>query len=635
MKCLTILLFFTSVFFMQNVFACDSQKLLECLNKKGGVTCFYQYSCEQDKYRREYCQSFDLGICLKYEGGKACMYNLDECNYLLEQEKKQKIKNDQIADANKNSINLKIDDQSIKSEKSKSETNNGLNQSSSESDKNNSNAPKVKKKYCSQVDIQECLKHQGGEACFKKTGCDSTPYKKNLCQSFSLDQCLHFGGGKACYKTHSACKTLIANQPKPNSLNGSGKAPNTEIRKTNNKSANKSSPDKLADNQSDTTSQESNSPKLDQDKKNQNQNQNQSQPSEAINQNQEVKCDSSKVAQCEKAGGGDNCYLQYHCTPFTYQVDFCQNYDLSKCMGFQGGQTCQQISKNCEIFLTQNVPNKQQVPEEDPSLKCLEAKATVCLQKIGGKDCFEENHCEKSKFQKLFCERFNYSRCIDNNGGESCQKNQDVCEVYQIENKKVSDNINRNNNFEGSLSLLTDTKNPNHPQNIGSPVKVCDETLRTSDQKNQVQDKETNAKNSLLSEFEKFGKGVKTYSLGTYTKEVTDCSGFIMLAMKKLGFQVNGPQFDLNPNYPQHFKSCDPKNLKPGDVLLLNYPGRIPDHWVMVSGEGSWPSGNIDMMDVSSDYVDGKPFYHGKLNRRSNIRAREVYSCVRHKDFSN
>jgi hypothetical protein len=304
-------------------------------------------------------------------------------------------------------------------------------------------------------------------------------------------------------------------------------------------------------------------------------------------------------------------------------------------LGYQGGQTCQQIAKNCEIFLTQNAPNKDQSPEPENNLKCIEAKATVCLKKEGGQACFDENHCNKSKFQKLFCERFNYSRCVNDNGEVLCQKNHDACEAFNIDNKNISDNINRNNNFEGTLSILTDTKNPNHPQNIGSPVKVCDETLRTSEQKNKDQDKKINVTNSFIGEFEKFGKGVKAYSLGTYTKEVTDCSGFIMLAMKKLGLPVNGPQFDLNPNYPQHFKSCDPNNLKPGDVLLLNYPGRIPDHWVMVSGEGSWPSGNIDMMDVSSDYVDGKPFYHGKLNRRTNLRAREVYSCVRHKDFSN
>jgi hypothetical protein len=343
---------------------------------------------------------------------------------------------------------------------------------------------------------------------------------------------------------------------------------------------------------------------------------------------QELKCDSKKVAQCERLGGGDRCYSQFNCTPLAYQTDYCLNFDPNKCLSYSGGVTCQQIFKNCQLFLSKVVPNQKNNSNLESNPNCQESKALKCLKKDGGSECFIENKCDKSKFQKEFCDGFNFSKCVSDNGGQACQKNHDACESFIIDNNNTSDNINRHNNFEGYLSLLTDTRNPNHPQNIGKPIKTCDETLRTSDQS-----KKPKLISSLVKEFEKFGKGVKTYSLGTYTREITDCSGFIMLAMRKLGFAVNGPQFDLNPNYPQHFKSCDPANLKPGDVLLLNYPGHNADHWIMVSGEGAWPSGNLEMMDVSSDYVDGKPFYSGKLNRRSNLRAREVYSCVRHRDF--
>lgn len=130
-----------------------------------------------------------------------------------------------------------------------------------------------------------------------------------------------------------------------------------------------------------------------------------------------------------------------------------------------------------------------------------------------------------------------------------------------------------------------------------------------------------------------FGQGVKTYKLGSYQTHKTDCSGFLMQAMRKMGLKASGPQFDLAPNYPRDFKRCDPNNLRPGDLLLLKKPGREPDHWIMVSSKGKWPSGDIEIMDVSSDYYAGKTYYRGKLHKRRNIQARKVFRCVRHKDI--
>lgn len=612
-----------------SIFGCDSKKLLECLNQKGGVTCFYKYSCDQDKYKKEYCQNFNLGICLQYDGGKACLSNLDECNYLKVNERDQD--NNKIAISNSsNSVRTKNPSRIGTTGESASTKNKTETQNDQPTDQAIAKEEPSKNVICKESDVKLCLKNQGGETCFVKYGCESKNFKISFCQAFDVNKCLNFSGGNSCLKNQNFCKSILPQETLNQTsaiISQTPKKQNPVIAKNLN-----SKTQTLSSTNSDPTKENQtleNSTQETQNASNQN-------PNPAHDQS--LVCNSQKVSECEQRGSGDDCYTQNHCTPLAYQADFCQNFSVEKCALNQGGNTCLQILKNCQTFLTKVLPKEQEKIqdqiEEQNDKSCRKESALLCLEKKGGATCFTENFCNKIYFQKAFCTKFKYSKCIDQDGSHACQNNYDACEDFRIAQDNVSDNLNRNNNFEGYLSILTDQNNPHHVQNIGRPVKVCDETLKASDENNRPNEQNTTTENSLLQEFEKFGKGVKTYRLGSYNKDVTDCSGFIMQAMKKLGFSVNGPQFDLNPNYPQHFKSCDPNNLKPGDVLLLNYPGRIPDHWILVSGKGSWPSGNIDMMDVSSDYVDGKPFYHGKLNRRSNLRAREVYSCVRHKDFS-
>jgi cell wall-associated NlpC family hydrolase len=138
---------------------------------------------------------------------------------------------------------------------------------------------------------------------------------------------------------------------------------------------------------------------------------------------------------------------------------------------------------------------------------------------------------------------------------------------------------------------------------------------------------------NFLQSAEQFGKGVHTYRLGSYSRSVTDCSGFIAQAHRSTGYRVALHQFDWDA---LNFAGCTGQ-LRAGDVLLLAYPGRQPDHWVMMADVRS-PNGKFNdasniIMDVSSDYVDGKPFYKGPLSRRRNLLARNVYACRRHRSF--
>jgi hypothetical protein len=130
-----------------------------------------------------------------------------------------------------------------------------------------------------------------------------------------------------------------------------------------------------------------------------------------------------------------------------------------------------------------------------------------------------------------------------------------------------------------------------------------------------------------------FGEGVRRYSLGTYQKTVTDCSGFLGQAHRSAGYGVMVYQFDYDMI---NFTSCT-GGLKPGDVVLLAYPGRRPDHWIMMADvkdpQGKFHSPRNVIMDVSSDYVDGRPYFKGELARRSNLLARQVYACRRHRAF--
>jgi len=137
----------------------------------------------------------------------------------------------------------------------------------------------------------------------------------------------------------------------------------------------------------------------------------------------------------------------------------------------------------------------------------------------------------------------------------------------------------------------------------------------------------------FLASAQSFGEGVRRYSLGSYQKTVTDCSGFIGQAHRSVGYGVLVYQFDYDM---LNFTSCS-GGLKPGDVVLLAYPGRNPDHWIMMvdvkEPQGKFHSPNNVIMDVSSDYVDGRPYFKGELRRRSNLLARKVYACRRHRAF--
>jgi|GEM_PF-657127 len=137
----------------------------------------------------------------------------------------------------------------------------------------------------------------------------------------------------------------------------------------------------------------------------------------------------------------------------------------------------------------------------------------------------------------------------------------------------------------------------------------------------------------FLMSAEQFGQGVKTYRLGSYQRSMTDCGGFIGQAHRASGFGVALFQFDYDF---LNFAGCS-DGLKPGDVLLLAYPGRQADHWIMMvdvqDPKGKFNSGKNIIMDVSSDYVDGRPFFKGALSRRQNLLARQVVACRRHRSF--
>lgn len=128
-----------------------------------------------------------------------------------------------------------------------------------------------------------------------------------------------------------------------------------------------------------------------------------------------------------------------------------------------------------------------------------------------------------------------------------------------------------------------------------------------------------------------FGRGVRRYRLGSYQKSVTDCSGFLGQAHRQAGHAAIVYQFDRDPF---NFTQCH-GGLKPGDVVLLAYPGRQPDHWIMMGDvvDGRFHSAKNVIMDVSSDYVNGVPYFKGELGRRRNLMARSVYACRRHRTF--
>jgi hypothetical protein len=135
----------------------------------------------------------------------------------------------------------------------------------------------------------------------------------------------------------------------------------------------------------------------------------------------------------------------------------------------------------------------------------------------------------------------------------------------------------------------------------------------------------------FLTTADSFGRGVRQYRLGSYQKSVTDCSGFLGQAHRAAGHGAIAYQFDRDPF---NFTQCH-GGLKPGDVVLLAYPGRQPDHWIMMGDvvDKKFHSAKNVIMDVSSDYVGGVPYFKGELGRRRNLMARRVYACRRHKTF--
>ena len=278
---------------------------------------------------------------------------------------------------------------------------------------------------------------------------------------------------------------------------------------------------------------------------------------------------------------------------------------------------------------------------------CEVDRATACSEFGNLEQCLARSNCSKEEYFKAFCPTFNYPDCLDKTSEDKCQQKQNDCENYFADHPP-SDNpeIDRSN-VEGYIGILDSGKrmkmnlsgidysdfSPFLNKN-GGPAVNCGGTASEENSNSQSsKPKPQRRLDSFLGVAESFGNGVKRYALGTYQSVRTDCSGFLMQAMKKAGMRVMGSQFDLAPNYPFLFKRCDAKNLKPGDMLLIGYKGRQPDHWIMVTSEGKWPSGDIDMMDVSTDNIGGRPFYKGKLSNRRNLQNRGVFSCMRHRDL--
>jgi hypothetical protein len=286
------------------------------------------------------------------------------------------------------------------------------------------------------------------------------------------------------------------------------------------------------------------------------------------------------------------------------------------------------------LFLTENL------------LSCEVERATACMQLGSFEKCLASSNCSQEDYFKAFCPTFNYPDCLDQSSEDKCQKKQDECQNYLADHPSSDKPEIDRSNFEGYLGFIDTGKRIKmnlsglefsdfspFSKKIGEPPLNCGGATSAPVNNTAPAKAGPDHLNAFLNMADNFGNGVKRYVLGSYQAARTDCSGFLMQAMKKAGMRVMGSQFDLAPNYPVLFKKCDPKNLKPGDMLLLNYPGRQPDHWIMVTSAGKWPSGDIDMMDVSSDYVNGSPFYKGKLSRRRNLQNRAVFSCMRHRDL--
>lgn len=143
----------------------------------------------------------------------------------------------------------------------------------------------------------------------------------------------------------------------------------------------------------------------------------------------------------------------------------------------------------------------------------------------------------------------------------------------------------------------------------------------------------------FLNSFRTHSRG-KPYVYGASGPYGMDCSGSITYALKQAQLVSRTYGFHGNMDYDsRNFTTC-PRRLRPGDIMLIGYPGRSPDHWIVIEDvkEGvnwerrtayNWASFVTNMMDQSSDYGT---FHEGPV--RGNIARRQIFACIRHKRFS-
>lgn len=120
-----------------------------------------------------------------------------------------------------------------------------------------------------------------------------------------------------------------------------------------------------------------------------------------------------------------------------------------------------------------------------------------------------------------------------------------------------------------------------------------------------------------------------SYSLGASScNSSIDCSNVILRAYQMQSLPIVSNQTDQDPN----FVACKAGDYKAGDHLLLGYSCSDPDHWVTLYKVNNRDDGNSPanvIIDVSSDCNGLCP----TAPVRSNLAARVVCACARHKSF--